>query len=251
MGIFGQLKKMKNIRLLPPRDKEFYEIFNEFAATLTKAAEMLLELFEAPALARGEIETRIATCKMRCARVGESLEDLLKRSQQPPFDRPDISQFVVDTNRVIRYISHAANRYVVYDFPSSDKEMRELAPLVLEACQEIESAIRGLAKDRNIDPYHRAVDLLETKADEIYHEGLRRRFQEIRHDRTDLEKQLTETNADITAADLVPIISANVEYTRHVAVFFILRQVYAELERAIDACTDVMTTLKRMVTKNV
>ncbi len=105
--------------------------------------------------------------------------------------------------------------------------------------------------DRKIEPYFRAVDHLETQADEIYHEGLRRRFQEIRADRQNLENRIKQFESSESAGEMLPIIKANVEYTRHTAVFFILRQVYEELERSIDACTELTGTLRRLVAENV
>ena len=251
MGALDLLKKIKGIRLLPPRDREFYRLFDETVDNLIDSSTMLVNLFDAPISERQVIGIKIETCLTRCNRINESLEDLLNRSQQPPFDRSEISQFNDDAFRIMKHINHAANRYVIYDFPTSDKEMRELAPIILQACEEIAKAVKLLQHDRKIEPYFRAVDHLEAQADEIYHEGLRRRFQEIRTDRISLENQINEvTDADCVAT-LLPIIRANVEYTRHAAVFFILRQVYEELERSIDACTELTGTLRRLVAENV
>jgi len=244
------LKRVRNWRLLPPADREFYDLFAEMSETLTEASSKLIELFDAPEGERPEISTRIETSFTRCSRVGEELEHLLQEAQQPPFDRTEISQFTYHTLRVMKYIKHAANRYVVYQFPFSDMEMRELAPLIFQACQEIEKAVKALPKNRQIDPFCRAVDNLEDKADDIYHEGLRRRFHEIRTDRMNLEAHIQDWGGG-SAADLVPVLAEHVLYTRHVAIFFILREVYAELERAIDACTEVTATLKHMVAENV
>ena len=249
---FGDIfKGIKNWRLLPPADKEFYGLFDELAATLVESSGKLIELFNARPGLRDEIEIQISTCGLRCDQIAASIEDLLRVAQQPPFERSELSQFRDDMIRAMKYINHASNRYVVYEFPSSDKEMRELAPLIYEACVEISKAIKSLSRDRNIEPYRLAVNQLEAKADDIYHEGLRRRFREIREDRADLENRIRELNKAATNQDIVDLVADNVEYTRHTAVFFILRQVYAELERAIDACTDIMATLKRMVTSNV
>lgn len=242
---------LKRIRLLPPKDKEFYVLFNELTDTIVESSELLIQLFEASQDARGEIEVKISNALTRCNRIAESTEELLQRSQQPPFDRAEISQLIEDMVRIIKYVGHAANRYVVYDFPSSDKEMRELAPIINEACREIAKAIDSLRHHRNLDPFYKAVDLLETRADHIYHDGLHRRFQEIRNDRANLENMMTSLPQKPDNTAILPIIAGNIEYTRHTAVFFILRQVYAELERSIDACSDVTATLKRMVAKNV
>jgi uncharacterized protein len=251
MGVWDILKKVKNIRLLPPRDKEFYLLFHEMADTLIKASAMLVTLFDASQDERDETEVKIGNYLTRCSQISESITELLRTAQQPPFGRAEISDFSNGALRIMKYIHHAANRYVVYDFPSSDKEMRELAPIIVEACKEIAKAVATLEKNRNLDPYFRAVDILEDRADVIYHEGLRRRFHEIREDRTDLEQQLNSISDKAGVEELRALISGNVEYTRHVAVFFILRQVYAELERSIDACTDLMGVLKRMVSSNV
>ena len=244
-------KKIGLLRLLPPRDQEFYKLFDEMARSIAEASGYLIELFNAELPERPEIEVKIATCVTRCNQVSESLAHLLRVSQQPPFDRNDISLLSDHTLQVMKYIKHAANRYTIYDFPSSDKEMRELAPIFHEACQQIERAVHTLSKGRDISPFCNAIDKLESKADHIYHEGLHRRFKEIRRDRTSLEEKISEAEGKESAGLLLPIIRHNVEYTRHVAVFFILRQVYAELERGIDSCTDVAAALSRMVSENV
>jgi uncharacterized protein Yka (UPF0111/DUF47 family) len=251
MTSVGFFSRIRGWRLLPPREREFYNLFNELVSTVVDASKMLIELFDAEGAERAEIELKISNFITRCARIDESIEELLRSAQQPPFDRAEISQFVGDMVRILRYIGHAANRYVVYDFPSSDKEMRELAPIINEACQEIAKAVASLARNRNLEPFFKAVDRLENRADNIYHEGLRRRFQEIREDRLELEGRVKSLPRPLTPESILPIIAGNIEYTRHAAVFFILRQVYAELERAIDSCTDTTATLKRMVTRNV
>jgi uncharacterized protein len=251
MGALDFLKKIKNIRFLPPRDKEFYRLFDETMANLIEASRMLVQLFDAELSEREVISNKIETCITTCNRINESIEDLLNRSQQPPFDRSEISQFNDDAFRIMKHVNHAANRYVIYDFPTSDKEMRELAPLILMACEEIDKAVKALPHDRRIEPYFRAVDHLETQADEIYHQGLRRRFQEIRADRINLQNRIKQAETPGGQPELLPIIKANVEYTRHAAVFFILRQVYEELERSMDACTELTGTLRRLVAENV
>jgi uncharacterized protein len=251
MDLLVSFKKIKNIRLLPPRDKEFYKLFDETVDNLIDASSMLVKLFHSPVAERPVISRKIETSLTHCNRINESIEDLLNRSQQPPFDRSEISQFNDDTFRIMKHINHAANRYVIYDFPTSDKEMRELAPIIHQACEEIAKAVKSLPHDRRIEPYFRAVDRLETQADEIYHEGLRRRFHEIRTDRINLENLIKSIEDAGHTGNLLPVIKANVEYTRHAAVFFILRQVYEELERSIDACTELTGTLRRLVAENV
>jgi uncharacterized protein Yka (UPF0111/DUF47 family) len=244
-------RRIGSWRLLPPRDQEFYTLFDEMAHSIVEASGYLIELFDAELVDRPQIVAKITTCVTRCRQVGESLANLLQVSQQPPFDRNDISLMSDHILQVMKYIKHAANRYTIYDFPSSDKEMRELAPIFHEACQQIERAVQTLPKGRDIAPFCNAIDKLESKADGIYHEGLHRRFKEIRRDRTNLEEEIQAAEKDDSPKILLSIIKHNVEYTRHVAIFFILRQVYAELERGIDSCTDVAAALSRMVSENV
>ena len=247
-SLFGRLRRM---RILPPRDEEVYSHFERISDTVAEAAFLLTELFNPERRNGQELAYQIENCLTRCSQLNESVEDTLARAQQPPFSRSDISQFANDCVHIAKFINHAANRYVIYEIPSSDKEMRELGAIIREACEHIVQAVKSLRRERRIDAFSRAVDQLETRADEIYHGGLHRRFQEIRSDRSNLESRIQKTPATAEPQAILDLISANVEYTRHVDVFFILRQVYAELERAIDSCTDATDTLKRMVADNV
>ena len=104
---------MRGWRLLPPRDDEFYSLFNEMSETLVEASGKLVELFNTGLQERNEIEVRIATCATICTRIGESIEDMLKVAQQPPFDRAEISLFSDQCQRVMKYINHSANRYMI------------------------------------------------------------------------------------------------------------------------------------------
>jgi uncharacterized protein Yka (UPF0111/DUF47 family) len=253
---WGRLfNKAKNIRLLPPRDTRFYNLFNELAETLVEASDELILLFGAPPEQRHEIERKIRACSIKMTRAVDSVEELLRTAQQPPFNRTEISELAVNMTKVMKYIKHAANRYVIYAFPTSDKEMRELAPVIKNACVEIANAIKGLHKDRKLESYCRAVEQFEKQADDIYHQGLARRFSEIRQDRIDTERMIEKLTKDSCAgcgfADLLKVEMSSLQYTRHVAVFFILREVYVELEKASDACTDVTSCLRRMVSENV
>src|SRR3989304_4967204 len=101
MPVTDYLKKIMNIRLLPPRDKEFYDLFNELTSTIVESSEYLMSLFELERNERGEFETRISTALTRSNQIAESIEVLLRSAQQPPFDRAEIGQFVEDLVRII------------------------------------------------------------------------------------------------------------------------------------------------------
>ncbi|MEW6014692.1 MAG: DUF47 family protein [Candidatus Zixiibacteriota bacterium] len=251
----GLLKRVRSIRILPPKDSRFYNYFDELSGHLVEASEDLVKLFQAALNERDHLEEKIHSAFVRCSRISELIEELLHISQQPPFERTEIMELTRNLVRIIKYIKHAANRYVIYSFPTSDKEMRELAPVINSACVEIAAAIKQLPRNRNLDSYLNAINRYEVHADNIYHNGLKRRFAEIRQNRIDSEKMIEDfrsrDDAKSSHADLLNIDFSNVQYTRHVAIFFILREVYVELEKASDACTDVASSLKRMVAGNV
>ena len=249
------LSRAKNIRLLPPKDSRFYNYFDELAENIVEASQDLVRLFDASLPERSVLEEKIHSAFIRCSRISDLVEELLHIAQQPPFERNEIMELTRHLVRISKYIKHAANRYVIYSFPTSDKEMRELAPVIHHACAEIASAIKHLPRNRNLDSYLNAINRYEIHADNIYHNGLKRRFDEIRQNRIDseemIEKLRAPENAPAANLDLLTIDLSNVQYTRHVAIFFILREVYVELEKASDACTDVASSLKRMVSGNV
>ncbi len=247
--------RIKNIRLLPPRDSRFYELFTEMGEIIYETSGDLVKIFNAPISERQEIEEAIHSRFIKCGRLSDSTEDLLNIAQHPPFERPDIMELTRNLMRVVKFIKHAANRYVIYNFPTSDKEMRELAPVINLACQEIATTIKRLQHNRNLDSFYYTITRFEIQADNIYHQGLSRRFAEIRQDRIDTEQLIDNLGKsegrECTSADILRVNKSIVEYTRHVAIFFILREVYEELEKASDACTHVAATMRRMVAGNV
>src|SRR4030067_2243205 len=73
MTLIDYLKKIKGVRLLPPRDKEFYVLFNELTSTIVESSELLILLFESFIADRAEVEGQISNALPRCNRIAESI----------------------------------------------------------------------------------------------------------------------------------------------------------------------------------
>jgi uncharacterized protein Yka (UPF0111/DUF47 family) len=269
MSAFSWLAR---IRLLPPRDAEFYGLLNEMGGNLVRAAGILRELVSD---GLGDRMQRLASAMKQletdCDGVVSRTITQLEISPQPPFDRDDIAYLVKSLDDIMDWIERFSNRFVIYHAsvpPSGLEQLRELAAIVEDSCEQVREAVDCLARRRrHVDDYVLAIHKLETQADEVHHSALAKGNAELELLFGRLEEGLAKLRPhasigagagpgarglfDPSLSETVPAIENLASLVRGVFSSNKLLELLSSLEHASDASDRVATTLKRMVMKNV
>jgi predicted phosphate transport protein (TIGR00153 family) len=202
-----------SFRLLP-KDVRFFELFIADGENLLEAATRLDEMVST----YDRLSERVAEIQ-RLEKRGDDIDREINRKLEDafitPFDREDIHELTVQLDDVVDGIQATAETFVIYDITQTTEEARQLAHILAEQAISLVSALRKLDGLKDLDADLARVHDLEHEADTLSRAAVARLFR------------------DGTAA--IDVIK--------------WRDIYRELENAIDAAEDAAEAIERMFHK--
>jgi uncharacterized protein len=206
---------------LVPREGKFFEFFNAHASRAAAASnELTLLLSEyADVGARAARIERINTLEHEADRITHDTASLLHTIFVTPLDRDDIHRLISRMDDVLDLIQDTAESLQLYDVQKVTGHAVELAQLLREGCENLQSAVGMLNNMKNapeILKLCREVDIMESRADRVMRNAISGLFRE--------------------EADIRQVIK--------------LKAVYELLETATDRCQDVADILESVILQN-
>jgi hypothetical protein len=205
-----------------PRERRFFNLFDEHAALVVAASTVLSELLKGFTREEHMREERIAhilELEHQADKVAHETFALLHRTFVTPLDREDIHRLISSMDDVLDLIQDTAESFQLYDVRHLTPEACELADLVHECCLAMQKSVHLLANmgeaEQTLALCHE-IDALESQAD--------------RKMRTALSKLFREES------DVRQLIK--------------LETVYQLLESATDRCEDVANIIQGVILEN-
>lgn len=202
---------------LIPREMKFFDMFDEVAAILTRAAEKFAQMvaqFDRLAERSYELRQEEHACDDVVGRIIKALD----RSFVTPFDREDIHTLATRLDDVLDNMEETAHRFEVFRIEKPTAEAIVLARIVQDCCNNLAGALR-LCRTMNqvdqIQAHLREIGRLENEADRIYR---------------DADSDLFANPPDIL-------------------ILIKWRELYGWLEETVDACKDVAQIISEIVIK--
>jgi predicted phosphate transport protein (TIGR00153 family) len=202
-----------SFRLLP-KDVRFFELFVADGENLQAAAGRLLELVER----FDRLDERVAEIQVlekQSDDIDREINQRLEDAFVTPFDREDIHELTVRLDDVVDGIQAIAETFVIYGIDRPTEEARLLARILSDQADELVLALRKLDGLKDLDEHLVRVHELEHQADTLSRAAVARLFRDG-----------TEPLEVIKWRDL-----------------------YRELENAIDAAEDAAEAIERMFHK--
>jgi predicted phosphate transport protein (TIGR00153 family) len=203
------------LRLIP-RDVKFLDLFAESGENLSSAANRLRDLIDN----FDRLEERIAeiqALEKESDDLDRRINERLEQAFVAPFDREDIHELTVRLDDVVDSIQAVAESLTIYDVRKPTEECRALAGLLAEQGTELAATLNKLESMKGLTEHLVKVHDLEHRADGISRAAIARLFRE-RNDPLEVIKW---------------------------------REIYLELENAIDAGEDAAEAIERMIHKRV
>lgn len=203
--------------VLIPQDQVFFDLYEEMAEILVKAADMLVHFTNSGA-SPVEYCPKMKDLEHEGDTVTHRIYDHLNRTFITPLEPEEISRLGSVLDDVLDCVEGSVQMMRVYGVEEADDVMRQLAMLIQLSVVELQGAIKSLRKlgnGKEIDARVIEVNRIENLADEV-----------LGHALSDLFK----TN------DAVRIIK--------------FKDVYEELERATDACETVANIISDIVIRH-
>lgn len=203
---------------LIPREAKFFDMFDQVAATLSRAADKFLAMLTD----YDRLEERSADIKHEenlCDGIVGDIIRSLDLSFITPIDREDIHTLATSLDDVLDNMEETAHRFVSFRVDKPTPEAVVLARIIQECCHHLAQALRGcrsLRKPEEIQGHLREIGRLENEADKLYR---------------DTDGALFANGA----GDILTLIK--------------WRELYVWLEETVDACKDVSQVISEIVIK--
>lgn len=200
---------------LIPRDEKFFDLFDEIALRLVRAAKLQKQLFSEPARI-GEHVAAIKTIEHEADVLTHDVITRLNKSFVTPFDREDIHELASRLDDVVDLIDGTARRAVMFRVTTVREPARQLADVIVRAADSLEKAVVAIKKPKIVIERGQEVKTLEEEGDAIYHAAVGKLFD--------------------GGEDPIEIMR--------------WKELYDTLERTLDQCEDVANVLESIVLKN-
>jgi predicted phosphate transport protein (TIGR00153 family) len=198
-----------------PQDREFFDLFEESAGNLVRAAELLDEMLgHFPE--RLDLAREIKAVENEGDRVTHDILHRLNNTFVTPIDREDIIQLASALDDVIDLTEEAADLLVLYKIEAPMDQAQALANILVDACRQIAKGMPRLRSFDSISHYVVEIHRLENEGDRISREAV---------------ASLFETGID-------PMVVIR------------WKDIFDRLEGAIDATEKVADVLESVVIKN-
>ncbi len=159
-----------------PKDKKFFPLFESAAANVVKMSHLLNEAINTnDSEKRHEIIREIDHLEHVGDHASHQVFIELGKNFITPFDREDIHALAAAIDDVADYIHGTANRIMMYKIEKFSEPIHKLSELTIEACVELEKAVKELRNMKNIrtltDAFIR-INSIENQADYIFDKAI-------------------------------------------------------------------------------
>lgn len=209
------LGKNANSLSLIPRERRFYDLFEQQAATIVRSAGLLEQALTYPENLL-KCQQEIKALEHQGDEITHDIVTTLNRTFVTPFDHEDIYALASGLDDILDYIEEVADTANLYAISTIPEPARELTRLLTLATAQLEHAIGKLESGKGIDAHSAEVHRLEDVGDSTSRRAIAELFG--------------------GEHELLEVIK--------------LKDLYGLLEDALDRCEGVANVLEGIATKN-
>jgi uncharacterized protein len=198
-----------------PRDREFFDLFEEAGGNILRAAE-LLEMMFRDYPENSELAREILICEQHGDRITHDIVQRTNNTFVTPIDREDILALAAALDDIVDFIEEVADFLGLYKIEATMDDAQKLAQVLLDASRQIAEAMPRLRGFQDVSHFTVEINRLENDGDRIQREAL----------------------ASLFEHGIDPMVVIR------------WKDIYERLEEAIDATEKVAYTLETIVLKN-
>ena len=156
---------------LVPKDREFFNLFDEAGTNILRAAQLLGQLIKAWPEAGG-LGREILICEQEGDRITHDIIHRLNSTSVTPIDREDIYSLASALDDVVDFTEEAADFMGLYNIEAPMEQAQHLARILEDSCRNIAQALARLRGFQDLNHYLVEVNRLENEGDRITREAL-------------------------------------------------------------------------------
>jgi len=202
-------------QVFAPKDRVFFDLFEESAANVLHAAELLDEMLRSfPE--HNDLARSILLCEQEGDRITYDMIQRLNSTFVTPIDREDILALASGLDDIVDLTEEVADYLGLYRIEAPMEQAQRLAHILMEACHKINEAVPRIRGFKDVSHYTHEIHRLETDGDRVTREAVASLFD--------------------TGIDPMVVIR--------------WKDIFERLEEAIDATEHIANVIANIVTKN-
>jgi predicted phosphate transport protein (TIGR00153 family) len=202
-------------QLFAPREREFFDLFEEAGANIVRATELLERMLQQwPD--HGELGRDVVVCEQEGDRITHDIIQRLNSTFVTPIDREDIYALASALDDIVDFVEEVSDFLVLYRIEAPMDQANELARILHQSARALAGAIPRLRTFEDIHHFTIEVNRLENDGDRVVRQALASLFE------------------------------------RGIDPMLVIRwkDIFERLEDAIDACETTANILEGIVIKN-
>ena len=200
---------------LIPKDEGFFELFDSLAVKMTKSSALLDELFNEPNRLH-HFAAEIKKIEHEADDITHEIMNRIDRSFVTPLDREDIHLLATRLDTVVDLMDGTARRATMFHLVDRREPAKQLTNVLMRATHLIARAVKELKNPSVVATIGREIKLLEEEGDALYSAAVGALFE--------------------GTPDALDVIK--------------WKELYDNIEHAIDECEDVLNVLESISLKN-
>jgi predicted phosphate transport protein (TIGR00153 family) len=198
-----------------PRDREFFDLFEEASANILRAADLLDRMLRNYPDTK-ELAREILLCEQEGDRITHDIVHRLNQTFVTPIDREDILELASTLDDIVDFTEEVADYLGLYKVEAPMEQAQRLAHILMQACRQISEAMPRMRDFKDISHYTVEIHRLENEGDRTTREAI----------------------ASLFDNGIDPMVVIR------------WKDIFERLEEAIDATERVANTLSGIVIKN-
>ena len=163
-------------RLFAPREREFFDLFEEAVRNIVRAAQMLEQMLDQwPD--HGELARDVVVCEHEGDRITHDIIHRINQTFVTPIDREDILSLASGLDDIVDLIEEVSDFLGLYRIEAPMAQAQELARILHQACRQLEQAVPRLRTFGDISQFTVEIHRLENDGDRVVREALASLFE--------------------------------------------------------------------------
>jgi uncharacterized protein len=157
--------------VLVPRDRQYFDLFEEAAGNVLRAAELLDQMLTTYP-DHGELAREILICEQEGDRITHDLSRRLNETFVTPIDREDILALASALDDIVDYTEEVADFLGLYKIEAPMDQSLQLSSVLRDCCRQLVEAMARLRGFKDMSHYIIEMHRLENDGDRIVREAL-------------------------------------------------------------------------------
>jgi hypothetical protein len=156
---------------LVPRDRVFFDLFNQAGQNTLRAARMLREMLQKWPDDSG-LAREILLAEQEGDRITHDIVQRVNSTFVTPIDGEDIYALATQVDDIVDFTEETADFLGLYKIEAPMEQAQAMADVLVKSCEQLAGALAGLRGFKDLEHYWIEIHRLENEGDRLYRDAV-------------------------------------------------------------------------------